>query len=102
MKVLNATQIKALDGYTMMHEPVTSDALMERAGYRLFLNIISKFPEFIHVVVFCGPGNNGGDGLVLARHFSFAGKAVEVIILKGNYTETFSKNFRRIQEEKIR
>ena len=68
MKILSAEQIRALDAYTIDNEPITSLSLMERASRTFADWFIEKFPtgnRNIHV--FCGPGNNGGDGLAIAR-----------------------------------
>lgn len=68
MKILRAAQIRELDNYTIEHEPLPSIDLMERAS-RTF---VQWFSEHFHenqgvVQVYCGPGNNGGDGLAIAR-----------------------------------
>ena len=68
MKILSAQQIRALDAYTIENEPIASLDLMERASMT-FVNWFEKnFPvgDF-NIYIFCGPGNNGGDGLAIAR-----------------------------------
>lgn len=67
MNMLTAEQIRLLDLYTIEHEPVASIDLMERAAAR-FLHALSPHLKLNSVVqVFCGQGNNGGDGLAIAR-----------------------------------
>lgn len=67
MNMLTAEQIRLLDRYTIEHEPVASIDLMERAAAR-FLHALSPHLKLNSVVqVFCGQGNNGGDGLAIAR-----------------------------------
>ena len=68
MKILNAEQIQALDRHTIEREPIASIDLMERAS-EIFVDwFMRQFPEDDRpVVVFCGIGNNGGDGLAVAR-----------------------------------
>ncbi|MCR9171634.1 MAG: NAD(P)H-hydrate dehydratase [bacterium] len=68
MKILSAQQIRDCDVYTITNEPITSIDLMERASgafVEAFLASVSS--ENKQVTIFCGTGNNGGDGLVVAR-----------------------------------
>lgn len=67
MKVFNTAQIRNLDAYTIRSEPVSSIDLMERAATGCADWIAERFPPEISVVVFAGPGNNGGDGWAVAR-----------------------------------
>ncbi len=68
MKILSAEQIRALDAYTIEHEPISSLDLMERAASVFTDWLTDRFPTALgKVAIFCGPGNNGGDGLVVAR-----------------------------------
>lgn len=67
--ILSVPQTRECEQYTMCHEPISSQDLMERAGKccsEIIDNIISLH-DFEDVRVFCGTGNNGGDGLVIAR-----------------------------------
>src|SRR5690242_3574159 len=61
----------------------TGDAsgLMERAGRAAWRYLLSRWPQAHRIVVACGPGNNGGDGYVLARHALDAGRDVSVLRL---------------------
>ncbi len=67
MKLFRSDQIKQIDGYTIKEEPVESIDLMERAAGQLLRWIISRFERKERIFIFAGPGNNGGDGLALAR-----------------------------------
>lgn len=67
MKIFSAAQIKAWDEYTIHHEPIVSIDLMERAAMKCVLWITFQFQTIDDVYIFCGPGNNGGDGLAVAR-----------------------------------
>lgn len=76
MKIWTADQIRKADLCTVEYECISSVQLMERAGYNLWQKLRSQLLEnkVRHVVICVGKGNNGGDGLVLARwmapHFS--------------------------------
>ncbi len=67
MNILSAEQQRWLDRYTIEHEPITSLELMERAASRFFIRLRNHLHEKSSVIVFCGAGNNGGDGFVIAR-----------------------------------
>jgi len=71
MKIFRCDQVKQIDEYTIEHEPIASIDLMERASGQLFRWIIDKFGRSQRIVVFAGPGNNGGDGLALARMLAY-------------------------------
>ncbi len=67
MKILSTEQIRALDRYTIEHEPIPSIDLMERASTALTDLLCDRVMTNEQVMVFCGMGNNGGDGLAVAR-----------------------------------
>lgn len=82
MKIFNSHQIRLADKITMERQQISSVQLMERAGYRLFKRLQESFlPVKGRVVVFSGSGNNGGDGLVIARYLVEAGHRVEVFMV---------------------
>ncbi len=56
-------------------------ALMERAGAEISRVVIERYPTARKVLVLCGPGNNGGDGLVIAGHLRGAGRDVRVVLV---------------------
>ena len=67
MKVFGPSQLKELDQYTILSESISSIQLMERASVS-FVDAISKeWDTTTPIVVFAGPGNNGGDALAVAR-----------------------------------
>ena len=80
MKILSAEQIRAADAYTIEHEPIASIDLMERAAIACIDWITHHFPKEMSVKVVCGMGNNGGDGLAIARLLNDKGYQVEVFI----------------------
>jgi NAD(P)H-hydrate epimerase len=55
--------------------------LMRRAGHAAWREVLEHWPQAQRIVVVCGPGNNGGDGYVLARHAQMSGRQVEVLRL---------------------
>jgi len=55
--------------------------LMRRAGQAAWREVLERWPQAQRIVVVCGPGNNGGDGYVLARQALMAGRQVEVVRL---------------------
>ena len=68
--VLTVAQVRESEALTMTEEPIASIDLMERAGTRFAEHLLQHCPvdRFEEIIVVCGPGNNGGDGLVIARH----------------------------------
>jgi len=91
MKILSSKQMHEADAYTIEHEPVSSIDLMERAATRFFEYISKTYPNQTEFCVFCGKGNNGGDGLAIARMLASQGKGVIVYIV--NYTDSASDDF---------
>lgn len=79
--ILNASQIRAWDAFTIEHEPVKSADLMERAALACFdwLEIRNLTSRSFHI--FCGKGNNGGDGLALGRILLQAGARIDIYVL---------------------
>lgn len=81
--VLSANQIREADQFTILHEPISSLELMERAASHCAEVIIQSYGnETNHFTVFCGSGNNGGDGLVIARILHQAGFVVKVYLVR--------------------
>lgn len=81
MKIFDATTIQELDQYTIAHEPIASIDLMERASGEATHYILQHFTIDESIVVFTGPGNNGGDGLAIARMLIAARYHVEVYVV---------------------
>ncbi|WP_298487072.1 NAD(P)H-hydrate dehydratase [uncultured Maribacter sp.] len=104
MKLFAAEQIYAADKFTIEKQQITSDALMEQAAIQIFNWMHLRMqgaPVKIHL--FCGIGNNGGDGMALARHLQEHGYNIEVYVV--NYSEKRSKDFLinldRLKDRKI-
>lgn len=83
MKILSAAQIREADAYTMAHEPITSIDLMERAARNVLEWLKAAFDTNRIFYIFCGPGNNGGDGLALARLLQHSGYSAHAFVLSG-------------------
>lgn len=67
MKIFTSKQIHEWDAYTIEHEPVSSVDLMERAAEAITDALAEEVDTDVPVIVFAGPGNNGGDALAVAR-----------------------------------
>ena len=80
IKIFETSKIKELDQYTLLHEPITSIDLVERAATAFTREFCHKFSKQNHVIVFAGQGNNGADGLAIARLLSEEGYRVEVFL----------------------
>ncbi len=87
MKVLSSAAMKEADRHTIEDIGLPGAVLMETAGIRVVEFILSHKPERGKVVVLAGPGNNGGDGLVIARLLHKAGFDVSLYstVKPGNY-----------------
>ncbi|MFN8416382.1 MAG: NAD(P)H-hydrate dehydratase [Cytophagaceae bacterium] len=80
--LLNATQIKAHDVVTIMEQNISSWDLMERASHALTEKILSLYSTRQEYWIFCGSGNNGGDGLAIARMLHEKGVRVQTLLIK--------------------
>jgi NAD(P)H-hydrate epimerase len=81
MKIFSISQVRALDAYTIEHEPVASIDLMERAAQAIFEAYAKSFDLQRPVLIVAGPGNNGGDALALARILVWINTDVQVLLL---------------------
>lgn len=80
--VLSAKQIREADAFTIEHEPVASIDLMERAASACFRWLVSQFTVDRHFHIYVFNGNNGGDGLAIARMLHLSGYSVHVYEVK--------------------
>ena len=80
MKIFTGAQIHELDQYTIEHEPIESINLMERAAKAIARAVCEQWATTTPVVVFAGPGNNGGDALAVARMMAEAGYTVSAFL----------------------
>lgn len=82
MKIFKAEQVQDIDAYTIKNEPVLSEDLMERAALRLTGWYVRHYHIDQKVIIFAGPGNNGGDALTMARHLAERQYRVECYLLQ--------------------
>ncbi|MCR5455525.1 MAG: NAD(P)H-hydrate dehydratase [Bacteroidales bacterium] len=94
MKILSSPQMHEFDRAVMDRESITSLQLMERAAERLAARIMKRFPDASRrFVIFCGSGNNGGDGLVIGRILHAHGYDVECYLIESErYSADCSAN----------
>lgn len=100
MKILSAEEVRLWDRYTIQHEPVASIDLMERAAGKCAEWLEEHLPRSAQYRVFCGKGNNGGDGLVIARLLAQRHYQVAVYILEFGHlgTDDFQANLARLHQ----
>lgn len=98
MKILHPDQLRKLDVYTIENEPVHSINLMERAA-KVCAEWIDKNIEIEgEVKIFAGPGNNGGDGLAIARMLADKGYTVSVFTI-GKLSDDAIINYNRLIDQ---
>ncbi|NCW88319.1 MAG: bifunctional ADP-dependent NAD(P)H-hydrate dehydratase/NAD(P)H-hydrate epimerase, partial [Chitinophagia bacterium] len=100
MKIFSAEEIRAWDEYTIREEPIRSIDLMERAAAQCTSWIEENFSACSSFNIFCGKGNNGGDGLAIARLLAEKGKEVQIHILEFGFpgTDDFQQNLARLHQ----
>ncbi|WP_353145245.1 NAD(P)H-hydrate dehydratase [Chryseobacterium sp.] len=100
MKVFTAEQIRSWDQFTISEEPVSSVQLMERASMEAAHWISENAKNYKKMVLFCGNGNNGGDGLAIARMLYIKGFDVDVFVNdpKGKFSEDALINLKRLRD----
>ena len=102
MKILPVEKIREVDAFTIENEPVDSIDLMERAASKVYDWFMKRCKtKEVSVKIFCGIGNNGGDGLALARMLFFTGIIPQVFVVR--FSDKMSRdcevNFNRLKEE---
>lgn len=103
MEIFSAQQIRAWDQFTMEQEPITSIDLMERAAAACFSWLETNGYLEQSFSIYCGKGNNGGDGLVLARMLSKQDCPVTVHILEFGHlgSDDFQVNLARLHQTAV-
>ncbi len=102
MKILPIEKVREADAYTIKNEPVDSIDLMERAAKSCYKWMLDKFQTTDRIKVFCGLGNNGGDGLAIARLLAKKDYRVEVFVLRysDKSSDDFNTNFENLKYQK--
>lgn len=103
--ILTSSQMRDADAYTIKHEPISSIDLMERAS-SAFVNVFAeRYPDNkFKIVIICGQGNNGGDGLAIARLLTELGyQSLQVIYLdfSDKQSEDNQTNLERLKQTKV-
>ena len=105
MEILTGEQMRAADRHAIDVLGIPSLDLMEAAGAGIADELLRRMPDLKTrtVTVVCGKGNNGGDGLVIARHLATAGVQVQAIVLAepSALSEDALANFDRAREESL-
>ncbi|MDO5570611.1 MAG: NAD(P)H-hydrate dehydratase [Bacteroidales bacterium] len=94
MKLFFSNNIKEIDSLTVEEENISLYDLMERASGAVADEVMARWSQKTPVVVFAGPGNNGGDALAVARIMAEAGYSVQAYLFnpKGKLTPDCLKN----------
>ena len=99
MKIFTTSQIRQIDLQTIDREPISSLSLMERAVDRMLQQFKKDSSFGREVLIFSGPGNNGGDGLALGRMLLQIGYDVQIVLLnKGNLSADCKQNKERLAD----
>lgn len=103
MQILSASQIRQWDLYTIETDHISSVDLMERAAARCVDWIDEHYYARRSFTIFCGKGNNGGDGLAIARMLTARQYNVKVFILEFGHkgTDDFQVNLARLHESSV-
>lgn len=103
MKILNTAQIRAWDAYTIENEPIASLELMNRAAQAFVDWFVAQYPHSPQrpITVFAGTGNNGGDGLAVARLLHWRMFEVKVIVcdFNGKRSPDFQAQLNLLQKD---
>jgi len=100
MKIFTAKNIRAADKFTIANEPVSSVSLMERAAESCANWLSVNCKNHRKFIIFCGSGNNGGDGFAIARMLYQKGLDVDVLIDSSNdkFSDDAEINYKRLRE----
>lgn len=81
MKVVTAQEMRQIDQQTIEQIGIPGAVLMEHAGSAVVRILREHFPECQRVGIVVGKGNNGGDGLVVARQLAHAGQPIQIFLV---------------------
>ncbi len=102
LPLLTSSDIRRADAWTIENEPVLSVDLMERASRAFVGWFLNHFPDKqTTITVYAGTGNNGGDGLAIARmlhHHQYKNINVRIARFSDKSTADFDVNLQRLQQ----
>lgn len=78
----SAVEMRTVDRLAVEEVGIPGAVLMERAGLGAAGELLQWFGDAQRIAIVCGPGNNGGDGFVMARHLVAAGRQVDVLLVE--------------------
>ena len=89
MKVVTAAEMRNIDQNTIENIGIPGIVLMETAGSEIVQRILNYYPNAHRIGIFVGKGNNGGDGLVIARQLTHSGRDVSIFLVspQDSFTE---------------
>jgi NAD(P)H-hydrate epimerase len=101
MKIPTVEQIRFCDSYTIENEPILSIDLMERAAETCVSKLKEMFSPYVSIAVFCGMGNNGGDGLAITRLLLDSKYLCNACFVQHgeNYSTDCKENLERLQKK---
>ena len=101
LSLLTSAQIHEADTYTIAHEPISSVNLMERASKAFVGWFVNHFPDKKQTIsVYCGTGNNGGDGLAIARILHghhYKNISIKITRFSDKASDEFNINLKKLQ-----
>ncbi|MCX6245423.1 MAG: NAD(P)H-hydrate dehydratase [Bacteroidetes bacterium] len=100
MKILSVDKVREADLFTIRNEPITDIDLMERAASTCVSWLIRNIPPHKKINIFCGTGNNGGDGLAIARLMAARGYRIAVFLTGSpdKFSPSCKINFERLND----
>ena len=104
MKIFTARQLYEADKITIQKQSISSEQLMERAAIEIFNWLHRRMQGAqVKIQLYCGIGNNGGDGLALARHLWEHGYNIEVHVVSysDKRSDDFLANLNKLKDRKI-
>ncbi|CAG5082611.1 NAD(P)H-hydrate dehydratase [Parvicella tangerina] len=104
-KIITASQMKLADAFTMQSEPISSIDLMERASHAFVDAILHSISidQTKEIAIFCGSGNNGGDGFAVTRILQERGYNVNAYLVqfRTDLSQDCQKNFNRLTNVEV-
>ena len=80
-RLYRSDAVRAIERVAMARYDLDEDDLMTRAGLAAWRLLLDRWPQALRIGILCGPGNNGGDGYVLAELARASGRQVQVLRL---------------------